>query len=115
MAADPRWAMIPPPGPVDRAGEGGDVDEDLMGRLIRFADLTAWPAFAAFGVQEDSIDRLLATTAGLATLRLAGDEVYAHVDAAAVTLSAAVGEELTRAGVPLFDRGRHPEASRVRR
>jgi glutamate-1-semialdehyde 2,1-aminomutase len=42
----------------------------------------------------------VATTAGLATLRLATDEVYAHIDAAAATLSAAAGEELTRAGVP---------------
>jgi glutamate-1-semialdehyde 2,1-aminomutase len=42
----------------------------------------------------------VATTAGLATLRLATDEVYAHIDAAARTVSAAVGEELTRAGVP---------------
>ena len=42
----------------------------------------------------------VATTAGLATLRLATDEVYAQVDAAAGTLSSAVGEELTRAGVP---------------
>ena len=42
----------------------------------------------------------VATTAGLATLRLATDEVYAHIDAAAATLSSAVGEELTRAGVP---------------
>jgi glutamate-1-semialdehyde 2,1-aminomutase len=42
----------------------------------------------------------VATTAGLATLRLATDEVYAHIDSSARTLSAAVGEELTRAGVP---------------
>lgn len=72
MTTDRGWAMIPPPDPVDRAGEGGVVDEDLMGRLIRFADLTAWPAFAAFGVQEESIDRLLATTAGLDPSAVAG-------------------------------------------
>jgi glutamate-1-semialdehyde 2,1-aminomutase len=42
----------------------------------------------------------IATTAGLTTLRLATDEVYAHIDAAAVTLAGAVGEALTRAGVP---------------
>ncbi len=42
----------------------------------------------------------VATTAGLTTLRLATDEVYAHVDAAAATLSAAAGEALTAAGVP---------------
>ena len=42
----------------------------------------------------------VATTAGLTTLRLATDEVYAHIDDAALTLAAAAGEELTRAGVP---------------
>jgi glutamate-1-semialdehyde 2,1-aminomutase len=42
----------------------------------------------------------VATTAGLATLRLATDEVYADIDASARTLSAAVGEQLGRAGVP---------------
>ena len=42
----------------------------------------------------------VATTAGLATLRLADDEVYAHIDETARTLSSAVTEELTRAGVP---------------
>ncbi|MEO5651835.1 MAG: glutamate-1-semialdehyde 2,1-aminomutase [Marmoricola sp.] len=42
----------------------------------------------------------VATTAGLTTLRLATDEVYAHIDAAASTLAAAAGEALTRAGVP---------------
>jgi glutamate-1-semialdehyde 2,1-aminomutase len=42
----------------------------------------------------------VATTAGLATLRLATPEVYAHVDTAATTISSALGEALTRAGVP---------------
>ena len=42
----------------------------------------------------------IATTAGLTTLRLATDEVYAHIDAAALTLATATGEALTRAGVP---------------
>jgi glutamate-1-semialdehyde 2,1-aminomutase len=42
----------------------------------------------------------VATTAGLATLRLATDEVYTQVDAAARTLSSAVADELTRVGVP---------------
>jgi glutamate-1-semialdehyde 2,1-aminomutase len=42
----------------------------------------------------------VATTAGLATLRLATDEVYAHIDEAARTLATAVTEALTRAGVP---------------
>ncbi len=42
----------------------------------------------------------VATTAGLTTLRLATDEVYAHVDAAAERLSAEVGAHLSKAGVP---------------
>jgi glutamate-1-semialdehyde 2,1-aminomutase len=42
----------------------------------------------------------IATTAGLTTLRLATDEVYAHVDAAAATVKQAAAEALTAAGVP---------------
>ena len=42
----------------------------------------------------------LATAAGIATLRLADADVYAHVDRASVTLQQAVGEALTREGVP---------------
>jgi len=42
----------------------------------------------------------IATTAGLTTLRLATDEVYAHVDAAASTVKRAAAEALTAAGVP---------------
>lgn len=42
----------------------------------------------------------IATTAGLATLRLATDEVYAHVEAAASTVKQAATEALTAAGVP---------------
>ena len=41
----------------------------------------------------------VAATAGLTTLRLADDAVYARVDRAAATLSAAVGAALTDAGV----------------
>ncbi|WP_425955739.1 glutamate-1-semialdehyde 2,1-aminomutase [Xylanimonas sp. McL0601] len=41
----------------------------------------------------------VAVASGLATLRLADDTVYAHVDAAAATLSTAVGEALDAAGV----------------
>ncbi|GAA1954649.1 glutamate-1-semialdehyde 2,1-aminomutase [Nocardioides panacihumi] len=41
----------------------------------------------------------VATTAGLATLRLATDEVYAHIASAAETVKAATSEALTRAGV----------------
>jgi glutamate-1-semialdehyde 2,1-aminomutase len=42
----------------------------------------------------------IATTAGLTTLRLATDDVYAHVDAAATTVKQAAAEALTAAGVP---------------
>jgi len=42
----------------------------------------------------------VAVAAGLATLRLADDAVYAHVDAAASRLSAAVSAALDDAGVP---------------
>jgi glutamate-1-semialdehyde 2,1-aminomutase len=42
----------------------------------------------------------IATTAGLATLRLATDEVYSHITAAGETVKAAVAEALDGAGVP---------------
>jgi glutamate-1-semialdehyde 2,1-aminomutase len=42
----------------------------------------------------------VATSAGLTTLRLATDDVYAHLDATAVRLQAAVTDALTTAGVP---------------
>ncbi len=42
----------------------------------------------------------VATAAGLATLRLATDEVYARVDEVAATISTAAAEALTAAGVP---------------
>lgn len=42
----------------------------------------------------------LATAAGIATLELADDAVYGRVDAAAATVREAVGEALSRAGVP---------------
>jgi glutamate-1-semialdehyde 2,1-aminomutase len=41
----------------------------------------------------------IATTAGLTTLRLATDDVYAHITAAAETVKAATSGALTRAGV----------------
>jgi len=90
--------------------------EDWRPDLVTFGKVMGggFPA-AAFGGRADVMRMLspdgpvyqagtlsgnpVATTAGLATLRLATDEVYAHIDAAAATLSAAVGEELTRAGV----------------
>jgi glutamate-1-semialdehyde 2,1-aminomutase len=42
----------------------------------------------------------VAATAGLTTLRLATDDVYAHVDATATAVQAMVAEALTKAGVP---------------
>ncbi|HET8604057.1 MAG TPA: glutamate-1-semialdehyde 2,1-aminomutase [Marmoricola sp.] len=42
----------------------------------------------------------VATTAGVTTLRLATDDVYAHVDRVAATISRAAGEALSAAGVP---------------
>ena len=42
----------------------------------------------------------VATAAGLATLRLATPEVYAHIDRAAEELQSAVAAALTAAGVP---------------
>ncbi|HET7682990.1 MAG TPA: glutamate-1-semialdehyde 2,1-aminomutase [Marmoricola sp.] len=42
----------------------------------------------------------IATAAGLATLRLATEDVYRHVDEVAATISAAADEALTAAGVP---------------
>jgi glutamate-1-semialdehyde 2,1-aminomutase len=42
----------------------------------------------------------VATTAGLTTLRLATDEVYAHLTTAGETVKAGVAEALTAAGVP---------------
>lgn len=42
----------------------------------------------------------LATAAGIATLRLANDAVYAHVDRASERIRGALGEALANAGVP---------------
>ena len=96
---------------LDGAVEGWRPDLVTFGKVMG----GGFPA-AAFGGRADVMAMLspdgpvyqagtlsgnpVATTAGLTTLRLATDEVYAHIDAAARTLSAAVGEELTRAGVP---------------
>jgi glutamate-1-semialdehyde 2,1-aminomutase len=71
---------------------------------------------AAFGGRADVMRRLspegpvyqagtlagnpIATTAGLATLRLATDEVYAHIGAAADAVKAAASDALGQAGVP---------------
>ncbi|MET0837915.1 MAG: glutamate-1-semialdehyde 2,1-aminomutase, partial [Marmoricola sp.] len=96
---------------LDGAREGWRPDLVTFGKVMG----GGFPA-AAFGGRADVMSMLspdgpvyqagtlagnpVATTAGLATLRLATDEVYAHIDEAARTLSSAVGEELSRAGVP---------------
>ena len=96
---------------LDGAVEGWTPDLVTFGKVMG----GGFPA-AAFGGRADVMAMLspggpvyqagtlsgnpVATTAGLATLRLATEDVYAHVDASASTLSAAVGEELSRAGVP---------------
>jgi len=95
----------------DGAVEGWRPDLVTFGKVMG----GGFPA-AAFGGRADVMGMLapdgpvyqagtlsgnpVATTAGLATLRLATDKVYTQLDAAALTLSTAVGEELTRAGVP---------------
>jgi glutamate-1-semialdehyde 2,1-aminomutase len=96
---------------LDGAIEGWRPDLVTFGKVMG----GGFPA-AAFGGRADVMGMLspdgpvyqagtlsgnpVATTAGLTTLRLATEEVYAHVDAAASTISGALGEELTRAGVP---------------
>jgi glutamate-1-semialdehyde 2,1-aminomutase len=126
---------------VSRHGQWG-LDGALEGwrpDLVTFGKVMGggFPA-AAFGGRADVMGMLspdgpvyqagtlsgnpVATTAGLATLRLATDEVYAHVDAAARTISSALGEELTRAGVPhvlqsggnMFSVFLNPRVERVR-
>ena len=95
----------------DGAVEGWSPDLVTFGKVMG----GGFPA-AAFGGRADVMALLspqgpvyqagtlsgnpIATTAGLTTLRLATDDVYAHVDAAAATLATATGEALTRAGVP---------------
>lgn len=85
-------------GRAGRPGMLAAVDSELMTRLIRYADLTAWPAFAAFGVQEEEIDRVLASTAGLDPSRVAGvrGELAGRVRAAAGAL---IGERPVAAGL----------------
>ncbi len=95
----------------DGAVEGWAPDLLTFGKVMG----GGFPA-AAFGGRADIMSMLspegpvyqagtlsgnpVATTAGLATLRLATDEVYAGIDAAATTLSGAAGAALTAAGVP---------------
>ena len=102
---------------VSRAGwwglEGGVVTPDLFtfGKVVG-----GGLPLAAIGGRADLLDLLapvgpvyqagtlsgnpLATAAGIATLRLADDAVYAAVDAASASLSAAVASALDAAGVP---------------
>ncbi|WP_183593787.1 glutamate-1-semialdehyde 2,1-aminomutase [Nocardioides soli] len=95
---------------LDGAVEGWRPDLMTFGKVMG----GGFPA-AAFGGRADVMSRLapegpvyqagtlsgnpIATTAGLATLRLATDEVYAHLDRAADTIKVAASDALTRAGV----------------
>ena len=96
---------------LDGAQEGWRPDLVTFGKVMG----GGFPA-AAFGGRADVMSRLspdgpvyqagtlsgnpVATTAGLATLRLATDEVYAHIGAAGETIKAAASSALQAAGVP---------------
>ncbi|MGA8257877.1 MAG: glutamate-1-semialdehyde 2,1-aminomutase [Nocardioides sp.] len=96
---------------LDGAVEGWQPDLITFGKVMG----GGFPA-AAFGGRADVMSQLapdgpvyqagtlsgnpVATTAGLATLRLATDDVYTHINAAADTVKAAVADALTDAGVP---------------
>jgi glutamate-1-semialdehyde 2,1-aminomutase len=96
---------------LDGAREGWRPDMVTFGKVMG----GGFPA-AAFGGRADVMSRLapqgpvyqagtlsgnpIATTAGLATLRLATDEVYDHITAAGETIKAAAAAALTEAGVP---------------
>jgi glutamate-1-semialdehyde 2,1-aminomutase len=96
---------------LDGATEGWIPDLMTFGKVMG----GGFPA-AAFGGRADVMSRLapegpvyqagtlsgnpIATTAGLATLRLATPEVYADLSAAADTIKSAVADALTAAGVP---------------
>ena len=95
---------------LDGKPEGWTPDLVTFGKVMG----GGFPA-AAFGGRADVMRRLspegpvyqagtlsgnpIATTAGLATLRLATDDVYAHIGAAAETIKAAASAALTEAGV----------------
>ena len=95
----------------DGAVEGWQPDLMTFGKVMG----GGFPA-AAFGGRADAMAMLspdgpvyqagtlsgnpVATAAGLTTLRLATDDVYAAVDRAATVVSAAATEALTAAGVP---------------
>ncbi|WP_231248742.1 glutamate-1-semialdehyde 2,1-aminomutase [Nocardioides furvisabuli] len=96
---------------LDGAIEGWAPDLMTFGKVMG----GGFPA-AAFGGRADLMAHLapegrvyqagtlsgnpVATTAGLATLRLATPEVYAQLDATALTIRTAVAENLAAAGVP---------------
>ena len=96
---------------LDGAFEGWRPDLLTFGKVMG----GGFPA-AAFGGRSDVMGMLspdgpvyqagtlsgnpVATTAGLATLRAATDEVYAHIDRAAGLLADEVGKALAEAGVP---------------
>lgn len=96
---------------LDGAVEGWRPDLVTFGKVMG----GGFPA-AAFGGRADVMGHLspegpvyqagtlsgnpVATTAGLATLRLATDAVYDHITAAGETIKAAVAEALTASGVP---------------
>ncbi|MCD4524115.1 glutamate-1-semialdehyde 2,1-aminomutase [Nocardioides sp. cx-173] len=96
---------------LDGAVEGWRPDLVTFGKVMG----GGFPA-AAFGGRADVMSQLspdgpvyqagtlsgnpIATTAGLTTLRLATDEVYTQIGAAAQTVKEGVAEALTAAGVP---------------
>ena len=96
---------------LDGAVEGWKPDLVTFGKVMG----GGFPA-AAFGGRADVMSQLspegpvyqagtlsgnpVATTAGLATLRLATDEIYACVDKASLVVQDAAGAALTEAGVP---------------
>lgn len=100
---------------VSRSGQFGR--DGVAGDLVTFGKVMGggFPA-AAFGGRADLMAHLapvggvyqagtlsgnpVATAAGLATLRLATDDVYATIDKTAVLLQAEVGAALAAAGVP---------------
>lgn len=95
---------------LDGAVEGWRPDLVTFGKVMG----GGFPA-AAFGGRADVMSALapegpvyqagtlsgnpIATTAGLTTLRLATDEVYAHIGTAADTIKTAASDALSRAGV----------------
>jgi len=96
---------------LDGAVEGWKPDLVTFGKVMG----GGFPA-AAFGGRADVMSHLspegpvyqagtlsgnpIATTAGLATLRLATDDVYTHITDAGETIKSAVAAELAKAGVP---------------